>query len=95
MTCHESHTKGPGVDDYLAEQNDPERCRCNTQSQNPDCHIDHTFSILQAHIAFPQRASGLGEPCETCGGEGYGKVPPDYGFCGPECPDCLGTGVQP
>lgn len=30
-------------------------CRCNTQSQDPDCHIDHTLSTLEADIAFPQR----------------------------------------
>lgn len=30
-------------------------CHCNTQRHDPDCHIDHTLSVLEADIAFPQR----------------------------------------
>ncbi len=41
------------------------------------------------------RLPNIAEPCEECGGEGYGKVPPGYGFCGPECLRCLRTGLQP
>ncbi len=33
----------------------PEVCRCSTQRHDPDCHIDHTLSALEADIAFPQR----------------------------------------
>jgi len=38
-------------------------------------------------------AKGEAKACEECQGEGYGKSADD-GFCGPECPRCLGTGVQ-
>jgi hypothetical protein len=30
-------------------------CHCNTQRQDPDCHIGHTLSSLEADLAFPQR----------------------------------------
>ncbi|KKM13989.1 hypothetical protein LCGC14_1710670 [marine sediment metagenome] len=28
-------------------------CRCNTANRDPDCHIDHTLSAMEADMAFP------------------------------------------
>lgn len=35
-------------------------CHCNTEHHDPNCHIDHTLSILEADIAFPQRGRQKG-----------------------------------
>ena len=56
------HRRDVEQDREMVDEDPEPYCRCNTQSHDPDCHIDHTLSALEAGIAFPGVKIGLGLP---------------------------------
>ena len=67
-----------------------------SEADQEDYRQQNREEKMRARLEEMGRRGGpdAAEACEDCEGEGYGKSADD-GFCGPECPRCQGTGVQP
>ena len=84
--CHESHTHGPGVDDYLADLHDPARlepdpglaeegCTCTYHSPDDECPL-HGFEQwkLNRTAKLPYNRLAAGPPQGPVPVKGYTHV---------------------